>query len=235
MNAAWLRGNPRANKCKMMYACGDSECPKLDKPPYVCNGCPKNGNYLLERKIYSSKYADDTDRDVLVSSREGINQTPERIQAMNELLTPLIKQGQSMGHIYATHAEDLGCSRRTAYSYIEHGIFDIHNRDLRHKVKYKKRKKSIACSMNARAFRINRTYKDFQKLLTDGYVGSIAELDTVEGRKGTNPCFMTMLFWGRGNLMLIFLLKEQTQAEIKQIFDALTEALGLEIFGSCLK
>ncbi|WP_313585286.1 helix-turn-helix domain-containing protein, partial [Lacrimispora sp.] len=141
--------NPRANKCKIVHACGDAECTnlcrscrkyhcsdicteykpkqcaKLDKPPYVCNGCPKNVNCLLERKIYSSKYADDTYRDVLVSSREGINQTPERIQEMNDLLTPLLRQGQSMGHIYATHAEELRCSRRTAYSYIESGIFDI--------------------------------------------------------------------------------------------------------------
>lgn len=83
--------------------------------------------------------------------------------------------------------------------------------------------------MNARAFRINRTYKDVQKLLAGGYIGIIVELDTVEGRKGTNPCFMTMLF-RECNLMLIFLLKEQTQAEIKRVFDSLTEALGIEVF-----
>lgn len=241
--------NPRANKCRMVHACGEAECKnlcrscrkyhcsdicsqykpkqcaKLGRPPYVCNGCPKNVGCLLERRIYSSKYADDHYRDVLISSREGINQTPQRIQEMNDLLTPLIKQGQSMGHIYATHAGESGCSRRTAYSYIEHGIFDVRNLDLRRKVKYKKRKKSTACSMNDRAFRIQRTYKDFQKLIADGYIGSVVELDTVEGRKGT----MTMLF-RNCNLMLIFLLKEQTQAEIKRVFDSLTEALGTQVF-----
>lgn len=40
---------------------------------------------------------------------------------------------------------------------------------------------------------------------------------------------MTMLFRSC-NLMLIFLLKEQTQIEIKRIFDTLTEALGIEVF-----
>lgn len=49
-----------------------------------------------------------------------------------------------MEHIYATHAEELGCSRRTAYTYIGNGVFDIMNLDLRRKVKYKKRKKSTA-------------------------------------------------------------------------------------------
>ena len=82
-------------------------------------------NCLLEQKIYSSKYANDNYRDVLIASREGINQTPKRIQEMNDILTPLIKKGQSLGHIYATHAEKLGCSRRTAYTYIASGVFDV--------------------------------------------------------------------------------------------------------------
>lgn len=173
----------------MLHACGDEDCAKLcrscckyqceeickeykprqcvklNKPPYVCNGCPKRVNCLLEQKIYSSKYANDNYRDVLIASREGINQTPERIQEMNDILTPLIKKGQSLGHIYATHAEKLGCSRRTAYTYIASGVFDVRNLDLRRKVKYKKRKTSTTCSTNNRTFRINRSYKDFQKLL----------------------------------------------------------------------
>lgn len=245
--------NPRANQCKMLHACGDDtctklcrscrkhdcsevcreyqpkQCAKLNKPPYVCNGCSKTVNCLLERKIYSSKYADDNYRNVLISSREGINQTPERIQEMNDILTPLIKRGQSMGHIYATHAEALGCSRRTAYTYIENGVFDVINLDLRRKVKYKKRKKSTVCSINHRAYRLGRAYKDFQKQLADGYTGNIVELDTVEGRGGTKPCFLTMLFRGC-NLMLIFLLEEQTQAEVRRVFDSLTETLGSEVF-----
>ena len=76
-----------------------------------------------------------------------------------------LKKGQSLGHIYATHAEKLGCSRRTAYTYIASGVFDVRNLDLRRKVKYKKRKTSTTCSTNNRTFRINRSYKDFQKLL----------------------------------------------------------------------
>lgn len=40
---------------------------------------------------------------------------------------------------------------------------------------------------------------------------------------------MTMLFRSC-NLMLIFLLKEQTQAEVKRVFDSLTEALGIQVF-----
>ena len=74
----------------------------------------------MPRKFYSSKYAHDEYRSVLVDCRVGINQTPESIQSMNDLLVPLIKEKhQSIGHIYATHAEELGCSRRTLYSYMQ--------------------------------------------------------------------------------------------------------------------
>lgn len=117
-------------------------CENLLKAPYVCNGCGKRTNCLMEKKIYSSKYADDCYRNTLSSSREGINQTQESIQQMNDILSPLIKKGQSIAHIYATHAEELHCSRRTVYEYINAGIFDVKNIDLRRKVRYKKRKKS---------------------------------------------------------------------------------------------
>ena len=85
----------------------------------------------MPRKFYSSKYAHDEYRSVLVDCRVGINQTPESIQAMNDLLVPLIKEKhQSIGHIYATHAEELGCSRRTLYSYISNCVFEVRNSDL---------------------------------------------------------------------------------------------------------
>ena len=57
-----------------------AECEKLKKPPYVCNGCGKKTHCLMPRMFYSSKYAHDEYRSVLVDSRVGINQTPESIQ-----------------------------------------------------------------------------------------------------------------------------------------------------------
>ena len=128
-----------------------AECEKLKRPPYVCNGCSKKANCLMPRRFYSSKYAHDEYRSVLVDCRVGINQTPESIQAMNDLLVPLIKdKHQSIGHIYATHAEELGCSRRTLYSYINDCVFDVRNGDLRRAVRYKKRKKDLNEKLNSR-------------------------------------------------------------------------------------
>jgi len=246
-------GQPRRRICQIRHVCGDYDCmqpcwscekytctelcdqyvprscEKLKKPPYCCNGCSKRVNCLMDRKIYSSKHAQDIHDDLQRSSREGINQTPERIQVMNDIITPLVKKGQSIGHIYATHAEDLQCSRTTLYRYIDAGVFDIGNIDLRRRVRYKIRKKPTRTSTADKAYRKGRTYAEFCEWVKQNPHGSIVEMDTVEGKKDSRPCLMTMLF-RNCNLMLIFLLRSQTQGEVERIFDWLTDVLGIGLF-----
>ena len=205
------------------------QCPKLSKAPYVCNGCGKRVNCMMEKKIYSSKYADDCYRETLSSSREGINQTPESIQKMNDILTPLIQKGQSIAHIYATHAEDLGCSKRITYTYIDAGVFDVRNIDLRRKVKYKKRKKATNTSAKNRAYRVGHNYEDFQKRIEKDPDVSIVEMDCVEGKAEGHKVLLTFTF-RRTNLMLIFLLDSQTQEEVLRVFSFLEAELGTDLF-----
>ena len=160
-----------------------AECGKLKKPPYVCNGCGKKTHCLMPRKFYSSKYADDCYRNTLVSCREGINQTPKAIQAMNDLLVPLLKEKhQSIAHVYATHAEEIGCSRRTLYAYINGNI------DLRRVVRYKKRKKPTTSSAKDRSYRKSHNYEDFQKHMQEHPDTPVVEIDCVEGEKGGKYC-----------------------------------------------
>ena len=170
-----------------------AECEKLKKPPYVCNGCGKKAHCLMPRMFYSSKYAHDEYRSGLVDSRVGINQTPKSIQAMNDLLVPLIKdKHQSIGHIYATHAEELGCSRRTLYSYINDCVFDVRNGDLRRSVRYKKRKKPTQTSSKDRSYRQGHNYEDFRQYMKEHPDINVVEMDCVEGKKGENQTILTL-------------------------------------------
>lgn len=201
---------------------------KLSKPPYVCNGCGKRVNCLMEMKIYSAKYADDCYREVLVSSREGINQTPNSIMIMDALVSPLIQKGQAIAHIYAHHAEEIGCSRRTLYNYIDQSVLTARNLDLRRRVKYKKRRTSTSTSIKNRYYRKNRNYTDFQKLIKEYPMVNAVEMDTVEGFKG-GKVLLTMMF-RNCSLMLIFLLESKTQLEVKRVFDLLTTTIGRDTF-----
>ena len=207
-----------------------AECEKLKKPPYVCNGCGKKTHCLMPRQFYSSKYAHDCYRDALVSSREGINQTPESIQRLNDLLTQLLKnKHQSIAHVYATHAEEIGCSRRTLYTYIDMGVFDVRNIDLRRAVRYKKRKKPTSASSKDRTYRKNHNYEDFQKYIRKHPDTLVVEMDCVEGSSKDDKVLLTMA-WRNCNLMLIFLLENQDQECVSEVFVWLETVLGQEVF-----
>lgn len=207
-----------------------AECEKLKKPPYVCNGCGKKAHCLMPRQFYSSKYANDCYRDTLVSAREGINQTPESIQKMNDLLTPLLKEKkQSIAHVYATHAEEIGCSRRTLYTYIDMGIFEVRNIDLRRRVRYKKRKASTNTSSKDRTYRQGHNYEDFQKYIQKHPDTPVVEMDCVEGASGDDKALLTFV-WRNCNLMLIFLLESQDQECVSEVFVWLEDKLGQELF-----
>ena len=241
------------SRCMLKHACGDmdcdltcrqcrsfrcsdickeyrpQQCERLNKAPYVCNGCGKRVNCRMDKKLYSSKYADDCYRELLSSSREGINQTPESIQRMNDILTPLVQKGQSIAHIYATHADDMKCSRRTVYEYIDAGVFDVRNIDLRRKVKYRKRKKPTDTSAKDRSYRKGHNYEDFRKRVEKSPEASVVEMDCVEGSKTSRKVLLTMTF-RRTHLVLIFLLASQTQEEVLRVFNLLEERLGTVLF-----
>ena len=185
---------------------------------------------MMDKKMYSSKYAEDEYRTVLKTSREGINQTPESIQRINDIITPLIKEkGQSPAHIYATHARELGVSLRTLYEYIDAGVFEVRNIDLRRAVKYKKRKKPTQCNAKDREYRQGHNYPDFEERLKHDPPDNIVEMDCVEGKKSDRKTLLTMTF-RRFNFLLIFLLASQTQEEVLKVFDMLEDALGPEMF-----
>ena len=207
-------------------------CKKVRHAPYVCNGCPKFKRCNLQHSLYSAKDADESYQDILVSSREGINQEPADIAMLDLLISPLLKKGQSLAHIYANHGHEIPCSRRTLYNYIDKGLFQAKNIDLRRRVRYKckPRKTGTRISLLAREFRIGRMYEDFLKHLKSNPGMNVVEMDTVEGgKKNSTKVFLTM-FFRNCSLMLIFLLSEKTQEQVVEVFDTLSDRLGVKIF-----
>lgn len=151
---------------------------------------------------------------------------------LDDLISPLLKQGQSLAHIYAFHGHEIPCSRRTLYNYIDKGVFTAKNIDLRRKVRYesKPRKSGTRISLTAKEFRIGRTYEDFQKYMREHPNAPVVEMDTVEGgRDNSKQAFLTMLF-RNCSIMLIFVLEEKTQQQVIDVFDILSEKFGIETF-----
>lgn len=75
-------------------------CSKLDKSPYVCNGCKSRSGCRKERYTYYARRANDTYLEVKSESRKGINLTEEEVHEINKIITPLVKKGQTLNHLY---------------------------------------------------------------------------------------------------------------------------------------
>ena len=220
------------SKCRSIcHSFQPRTCGRLDKPPYVCNACPSLRSCHYFRYIYIAKYADDTYRELLSSSREGINQTPEDMQIIDSIISPLLKKGQTLGHIYASHGKELillNCNRRTAYRYLDHNLFSAKNIDLPRKVKYKSRKAKIKIPLKDPMYRVNHTYPDFNLFIQEHPEIPVVEMDTVEGRKG-GKVLLTLLFRSC-NLMLILLLTAKTQECVIDAFDQISRKIGIRRF-----
>lgn len=201
------------------------ECELLKLSPYVCNGCSSKKGCRKIRYTYYAKNAQYSYQTNLKNSRNGISLTHEEIDRINEVLTPLIKNGQTINHLYMNHPDILDFSKVSFYHYVNEGIFNFGPLDFPRIVKYKKRKSSKSRrTKQERLIRINRTYNDFIKYITDNPDLNIVEMDTVIGSRQKGKCFLTLL-WRKSKFMLIFLLNSKTSLEVTRVFKELQNIL----------
>lgn len=227
-----------SNRCKIPcrncigcnHLCPDfmeETCPITTKPPYVCNSCPKLLRCILDKYNYIPSSAHREYRQTLAYARKGIALDRDEMAALDSLVSPLIKKGQPIAHIYAEHREEIGISERTLYKYIDSGYLAVINLDLQRMVRYKKRRK-IKEPIPDSKLKEGRHYEDFQKYLEEHPDTEVVEMDTVEGIKG-GKLLLTMLF-RRSNLMLAYLITDKTKKTLAERIGWLEEELGTEIF-----
>lgn len=206
-----------------------NKCPAAKTPPYVCNGCVNTKDCIYSKQFYNAIRAQQRYENTLSDSRKGINMPPEQLQELNDLISPLIRKGQPLSHVFATHKNDIPCSRRTIYNYLDQGLFDVRNIDLPRRVRYKIRKQQRSQNPVSYSYRTRRTYKDFEKFSSAFPDYEVVELDTVKGSRDAGKCLLTMLF-RKSSFMLIFLLPSCTQKAVTDVFDELYETLGKNLF-----
>lgn len=207
-------------------------CHITKKFPHVCNGCETKTTCKLNKYRYSAKHAEASYRDNLETSRSGINITKSELANLDRLISPLVLKGQPVSHIYANHKDEIGCSERTLYNYIDLGLLAVRNIDLRRKVKYKPRKvKKI--TKEKTSHRIGKSYIDFCAYMELNPDTDVVEMDTVIGIKGGKV--LLTLFFRKSFLMVAILLDSCTQACIRDALDKICDDIGLDKFKSKFK
>ena len=207
------------------------DCELLKKNHHVCNGC----ELFLKCKKVKIKYHAET------AIKK--HQTVQRVSQMDlkfdsfpeefkQYISNLIKKKISPDIILHTLPEKFSMfkvSVPTLYSYIDKGLLDCCNLDLRNKVsrvRYgtnsEKRNTVKDHQLNGRSIENltedERTYKPL----------GIAEMDTVEGIKGGHLLFTIMI--PAFSLMLAFKIKNKTKEEIIKHIDFLEEVLGKDFY-----
>lgn len=115
-----------------------------------------------------------------------------------------------MDHIFTEHKEEIPCSERTLYRYIDSGILSVRNIDLPRKVKYKPRRQSDTSEKLTRECTIGRTYTDFLEYLKQYPETNVVEMDTVVGPE-PGKVILTMLF--RNSTFMLAFLMDNTKSE----------------------
>ena len=218
------------NNYKINHSDLDLSCQRLNHSPYVCNGCKSRSGCRKIRWTYYARESQKSYEELIKSCRQGVNLTLEEIHTINETITPLIKKGQTINHLYINHPDILNFSKSTFYRYIKDGVFEFGPLDLPRIVKYKKRKNSSQRrTRKEREILINRKYTDFIDFISDNPDLNIVEMDTVEGLQKESDCFLTLL-WRKSKFMLIFKLESQTSEEVTRIFNQIQNIIPLDIY-----
>jgi IS30 family transposase len=212
-----------------------SNCPKLNKVPYVCNNCSAKGGCSKKKLYYNAKIAYDLYKLKLRTTREGIDITPQEIEEIEEIIVPLIKdKKQSVNQVFANHKDILCMSKTTFYKYIDINALSLTNLDLPKKVKYKKRKLNQRRNRRELAILKNRTYNDYLLFTTIHPRMNVAQMDTVIGKQGNSKVLLTLLII-KTKFMLIFLLDKNNIASVDDKFVFLKDTLGIKLYAQVLR
>ncbi len=202
-------------------------CTARFRSPYVCNGCETLGKCTLMKTLYDAEHAHLRSKEAISSSRSGLCVSEEEISRLNDIISPLVNNGQSIHQIYIHHEDELMCSEKTIYNYIDACLLDVRNIDLPRKVKFRERYKKPEFKVD-KGCRIGRSYQEYLKFKEKNPDLAEVQMDSVIGAKG-GKCLLTIHFV-ESSLMLAFLRDGNTSKSVTDIFNGLDEVLGSQLF-----
>jgi transposase, IS30 family len=202
-------------------------CSNLLKPPYVCNGCYKKSKCTLEKRLYDARYAHNEYVYVRSESRSGFNISEAEMQYINEIVSPLLRKGQSLHHICTTHADTIMRSEKTLYTYIDNKCLSVDNMAHPRKVKYRPRRKKRMLKVDKKCF-LGRTYQDYLNFMEKHPDTLVVQMDSVEGIKG--GAVLLTLHFVTSEFMLAFKREHNDSKSVTEIFERLYEKLEASAF-----
>ena len=225
------RRNKQENRRYGLYGKkDDSACKRLERFPFVCNGCEKRKHCCKQYKFfYEPSIAQENYEIILRDSRIGLDITLEDKATFDTILKEGISNGQSIHHIVEANKDRIRYSERSAYRLVDRSQTLVQSIDLRRKVKLKPRKHYVYKEDNKK-IRKGRTYTDYIAFLAENPLIHPVQIDTVESvSTGAHKCLLTIHFPSL-RFMLAFVLKQKCKDEVTRVFLHLRDLLGNELY-----
>lgn len=203
-------------------------CPKLQKPPYVCNACRERSKCSLEKSFYRAVHAWKEYNELKSESRSGFAVSEEELAHLDSIVSPLLRNGQSLHHIAVNHEDETMMSERTLYTYVNNGLFSARNIDMPRTVRMRPRKGKKKAVKVDKTCRIGRTFEDYQRFMAGNPHLPARQLDSVEGVKGSSV--LLTIHFVQQELQLAFLRPANDSQSVIDIFEKLYLELRPDIF-----
>ncbi len=201
----------------------EQHCTKLLAPPYVCNGCDDMRRCVLRKRMYLATKAHQQYRECLVSSRIGFNLHEEEFLQIDELVSPLIHQGQSIRHIAFTQRNQLTVSSRSIYRLVDACALTARNIDMPRICKMRPRRTKPALPKVDKHCLTNRRYEDYRAFMQKHADVAVVEMDSVIGRAGGKV--LLTLHLKSFDFMLAFIRERNTAQSVIDILMQLQKTL----------
>lgn len=209
------------------------ECEKINRFPFVCNGCP-NKTYCRKKKYYYNYIKAQNNYEYLLkNSRIGIDMTIDEIDYWNEYFKDKLKhKNQPILHLFNNIESVFPKSIQTFYNYVHKGYFTFINDEMLPRAySYKPRKRTSEKHVIRfdNIIRTGRTLNDMDKYIKLNSNANIVEMDTVIGKFEDKKCILT-LYFRNSKLMLMFLIDKYKPKDVSNVFKQLKRNLGIDNF-----
>lgn len=205
----------RCVDCELVCKEFDPICSKLKKPPYVCNGCEKSNKCRFERRFYRAKLAQDQYEKTLKESRSVVCLNKASTYELDKIVSPALKKGQSIHHIYEANKELISVCEKTIYNMAHQDVLSVTLDELPRTVQRRIPKVYEYKHPKPKAVLEGRTYIDFLSYHPEiSY--EVLQLDTVIGNP-SGKTLLTMEFI-ESKLLLAFLMNHKTMKDVASVF-----------------
>ena len=190
-------------KANNKMPCPNGKCAKYEKSlqsclnrfPFVCNFCCKRNHCNWPHRFYDAHNASIKYHELLSSSRNEVKTPKETFDKINKLVSPLVKQGQSVEAILMNH-NDVKVSAITIRKWINKRILSCNPTQLRlfgrrtpsKAYNYSKKKEHVMCS----ELKYGHKYIDYLEFIKNNPNSLIIELDTVIGNMQSKKSVLTI-------------------------------------------